>query len=274
MVGEPGWRQNYGITCLQTDWSPTDSPSTLASGQVHFLVIDFERSIHEDDLHMLNKREHLRASQHLNLEKRKLYLGGRIGLRKLICHYTGLANDDLQFSYGSRGKPMLVNACQQGQLNFNYTLSRHWGLFAFAWDTELGGDLEVFPRKMNYAALYKRKMTAKEQSAFDRLPETLRNEAALHCWTRKEAYGKLLGVGIRYFLGAVGLFEDLSSPFWQTSPKGLFAQKQPDFGDNTNRKNLLGVQVALPFAGAASVMYSSESPNPDAISFKSFIYQP
>ena len=272
MVGDLDWRREYGVTCLETDWNTTHSPAKLEAGEIHLLVVDFDKSIHKNDMDMLTEREHVRASQYLDIEKRKLYLGGRIGLRKLICHYSDLNNADLNFSYGSRGKPLLVNECEQGHLNFNYTLSRHWGLFAFGWNLELGVDLEVFPREMNYKALYKRKMTSKEQLEFDRLPEEHKNEAALHCWTRKEAYGKLLGVGIRYFLGDVGLFEDMSSPYWQTSRKGLFAQKLTDFGDNTNRKNLLGVQVALPFAGAASVMYFSDNPVSNAISFKSFIY--
>ena len=273
MAGDPRWRREYGVTCLQTDWNPAHSPEELGAGEIHFLVVDFDKSVHQADMEMLTEREHIRASQYLDSDKRQLYLGGRIGLRKLICHYTGLANESLKFHYGSRGKPVLANGCDQGDLKFNYTLSRHWGLYAFSWNIELGVDLEVFPRSMNFEALYKRKMTVSEQNEFDRLPDDFKNEAALHCWTRKEAYGKLLGVGIRYFLGAVGLFEDLSSPYWQTRPQGLFAQKQSDFGDNTGAKNLLGVQITLPFPGAASVMYSSDSLNPDAISFKSFIYQ-
>ena len=72
----------------------------------------------------------------------------------------------------------------------------------------------------------------------------------LACWTRKEAYGKLLGVGIRYNMHQVTLFTDLQCDSWCTGVSGLFDDEEPaDAGE------VCGVQLQLPVPGAAALMY-------------------
>ena len=77
----------------------------------------------------------------------------------------------------------------------------------------------------------------------------------LCCWTRKEAFGKTLGVGIRYNLGAVTLFYDLGNSRFQTPVHGLFGNTDTD-GMPTQ---LEGIQLTLPFPAVASLMYPADA---------------
>src|SRR5438094_222037 len=64
----------------------------------------------------------------------------RGALRVLLGRYLNTAPRDLQFSYGSNGKPTLApSAC----LQFNASHSGDLALFAFTTDCEIGIDVEA-----------------------------------------------------------------------------------------------------------------------------------
>ena len=71
----------------------------------------------------------------------------------------------------------------------------------------------------------------------------------LACWTRKEAYGKLLGAGIRYHLNQAELCVDLGAPLWSAAVTGLFKPSAADCPAAA-----CGAQLRLPVAGAAALM--------------------
>ncbi len=195
--------------------------------------------------------DRIRAARIVNHEKRKLYLGGRAGLRILLSRYTGLNYKALQFGYGHRGKPLLLNDLDGATIDFNYTLSKNKVLYAFSLDRQLGVDMEVLPRSINANLMAERKLTSAELDSWRGLPSTLSNDSMLCCWTRKEAYGKTIGVGIRFNLAQVNLFDRLDCNYWQTGLTGLFK--------HTDREGmpafLEGVQLGLPFDAVASLMY-------------------
>ena len=141
---------------------------------------------------ILTQAEHQRGQRMLNHVQRKHYLGGRIGLRILLSAYARIAHSALRFGYGSRGKPRLLNTIADGELAFNYTLSGGHALYAFAWNRQLGVDLEVFPRTIASARLAKRILSKAEQATWNTIGKQQRDHAMLACWTRKEAYGKVL----------------------------------------------------------------------------------
>ena len=209
---------------------------------------------------LLTTAENTRARKIIDNLHRQHYLGGRAGLRILLSAYTGIANADLEFGYGSRGKPSLLNTVAVGRLAFNYTLSSGYALYAFAWNRQLGVDIEVFPRSIAVNRLAKRILTKSEQTAWNTVHKQQQNQAMLACWTRKEAYGKLLGVGIRYTMNQVDLCTDLQRVRWLTEVAGLFdqqvgGQKQPT---KQYSEPLRGVQLGLPVAGVASLMYAED----------------
>lgn len=207
----------------------------------------------------LTVADHVRAQRIIDNARRKHYLGGRAGLRILLSAYTHIAHADLEFGYGSRGKPSLLNPLADGKLAFNYTLSGGYALYAFARNREVGVDLEVFPRTIATRRLAKRILTQGEQTAWNAIDKPQQNHAMLACWTRKEAYGKVLGVGIRYTMNQVNLFTDLQCARWRTEVSGLFDQQAARSTLSSklpSKPQLHGVQLELPIAGVASLMYA------------------
>ncbi len=235
------WRQRD-----QVDFDLTKLKDT-----VHLWVYDLEQL----DLVALSSRatksELARAERIRDSGKRQLYLGGRVGLRYLLCRYSGLDDASLKIGYGDRGKPRLENTTASGEICFNYTLSKDKVLYSVTLDRQLGVDLETFPRRVSAERMSKSKLATAEQHAWAQLPEREKQNAMLSCWTRKEAYGKVTGVGIRYYLNQAVLFTALQQPWFQTTRVGMF-----ETSNQANIPNLFeGVQIALPFNGVASLMY-------------------
>ena len=256
------------IATAELDWQKRElpvadiNPPSLGPAQIHLwcvALLDDTENATKDALgdsppycELLNQAERARASRIQTPIARAIYLRGRICLRILLRGYTGLANPELAFRVGVRGKPELANTLPQGELQFNYSLSDKWALYAVGWNRELGVDLETLPRPINAENLAKRKLTAAERRTWAAFPPAFREQAMLACWTRKEAYGKALGVGIRYFLNRVPLFLDPDAATWRVAAQGLFAPLPAP-------KMLHGVQLPLPFAGVAALMYGGEA---------------
>lgn len=244
----------------QLNWTASPPGLELHSNQIQLWFADLNQFLSSEMekkfLNILTSAEKNRAEKIINTNHRKLYLGGRIGLKFLLSGLTGIENQNLSFGYGSRGKPEILNPLSQGKLEFNYTLSKNYGLYAFSWDCSVGVDLEIFPRTINAELLAKRKLAPSEQNTLQQIPKIQRNDAMLACWTRKEAYGKVLGVGIRYMVNEVALFTDLNADSWCVEPIGLFEKEDAQSPGLYEFGLLGGVQVSLPAQGSASLMYS------------------
>jgi len=245
------------VTELALDWQQMEQINfdpTQLKDTVHLWVLDLEQLDIKALSNSATKTELARAARIRDLEKRQLYLGGRVGLRYLLCRYSGLDDANLKIGYGDRGKPRLENTLAAGEISFNYTLSKDKVLYSITMDRQLGVDLETFPRRVNAVLMSKSKLATAEREAWEQLPKCEKQNAMLSCWTRKEAYGKVTGVGIRYYLNQAVLFTALQQPWFQTTRVGMFENS-----DQTNMSNLFeGVQIALPFNGVASLMYERQ----------------
>lgn len=236
LVFDPGWRRQR--------------PAPLRPGAIHLWAVDFgDFGGGGEILDCLDESELARARRIKQPAQRALYLGGRAGMRRLLSAYSGLANADLRFGSGARGKPRLINALPGGELCFNYSLSGGRALYAIAWNRALGVDLETLPRESNTAGLARRVLSAAELRAWRGLPAADRDAAMLAIWTRKEAYGKALGVGIRYAMNRAEVFVDGDAARWRCAVAGLFP------GTVAEAQALHGVQLATPFAGVAALAY-------------------
>ena len=251
MPGEAVLADHVGMMPLAWNaHNPAQTPPILESGAIHLWTVDLTRYGRELARHLIQS-DRDRGSRLLDDNKRQLYLGGRAGMRLLLSVYTGIAFDAIRFGYGPRGKPVLANDESPIRPLFNYTLSRDKVLYALSLDHELGVDMEVLPRPTAAEQLAARKLTDSEQRAWRGIPASLQNNAMLCCWTRKEAYGKALGVGIRYNLGQVSLFNDPAGSCFRTPVHGLFE----DTASDGLPAQLEGRQLELPFAAVAALMY-------------------
>lgn len=241
------------VEALQLHWPAfAGAHPELPTNGVHLWAAALQTMHIAHNRAALSEGERARARRLRNPARCAQYIAGRVGLRKLLGGYCGCAPGELRFEYGARGKPMLANVAAGESLGFNYSLSGGYALYAFARGREVGVDLEVLPRAINATRMARRKLGDAERESWRALPAALRDEAMLACWTRKEAYGKALGVGIRYHLNRAPVCAELQRAVWQCKVGGLFE------GESSARV-LHGVQVGLPFAGVAALVYDGEA---------------
>ncbi len=244
------------------EWGGANHVPALEPDHIHLWMMTPEamRMMFEQPRYrlMLSERERRRAARIADPVKQRLYVAGRAGSRVLLERYTGVGNTELEFVSGPRGKPELRHSAGYGDLKFNYTVSADHALYGFARNRNLGVDLEMFPRSVAVGQFARRILTPRETWSWGDVPADQANDAMLCCWTRKEAYGKLLGVGIRYAMNQVTLFSHLDRDHWHTGVAGLFEGGSPVAGGR-----LCGIQVGLPVAGAAALMFDDAATEPE-----------
>lgn len=106
--------------------------------------------------------------------------------------------------FGRYGKPALKK--QNNSLHFNFSDTCGYGLFAFSLGAEVGVDLESAARRGRFQQIIDRRFSPEEQAIIDGQDA----EQFLACWTRKEAYGKAMGVGLNYPLDEHVLCDSLA----------------------------------------------------------------
>lgn len=187
-----------------------DSPQ-LEKGQVHlwWLPLDIDDSLLDrfrsffSEKQLLSKKQCEKLERLPSQQKQHRYIAGRAYLYQFLEHYLPPdASKTLQF--GEQGKPSLKD--QSLGLNFNFTDTCGYGLFAFSIDGEVGIDVENINRQGNFEQIAKRRFAIEEQQQLDLITEKQDKHDAvqflaeqfLRCWTRKEAYGKAIGCGLHY----------------------------------------------------------------------------
>lgn len=154
----------------------------------------------------LNGAERARAARFVFDKHRRRWAAGRGLLRELLGRYLDATPSSFVFDFGPLGKPYLRRSEGRPRLQFNYSDADGMALFGFALDGELGVDLESLAREVKYREIARRHFHAAEIALLERQDDTRAHAGFLACWTRKEAFGKARGVGIRYPLDGVALY--------------------------------------------------------------------
>jgi len=181
-------------------WRGVREAPSLAPGEVHLWWQDLRRPA-LDPTHLrelLNERERRRVQRFRVERPKQEFIAARGLLKVLLCGYLGRPPGELAFRYGPLGKPGLPAVDGGDELCFNYTDSEGFALYAFAWNAELGVDLELLSRQVGYRRIIERRFAPAESAALLALPEAAQRRRFLACWTRKEGYGKALGLGIHF----------------------------------------------------------------------------
>ncbi len=146
---------------------------------------------------VLAPEEQARAQRFRFERDRNRYIAGRAILRQLLSRYTGVPPAEIQLGYGHRGKPFLP-ACPE--LEFNMSDAGELLAYAFRLQMPVGIDIEVSRPQLDSTALAQRYFHPLEVRALlEEAPES-RHAAFLRCWTRKEAFVKAIGEGLRFGL--------------------------------------------------------------------------
>lgn len=182
----------------------TDPPETaeLREGEVHLwrAELNAPQAWTDQAYETLASDEKERAERFIREEHGQRFTVARGTLRILLGIYTGRAPAQIAFVYGKDEKPAL--APSTGDVEFNVSHSGDLALLAFSRDHIVGVDLESYREKLEIEKIARRYFSPAETQTLVDLPAHKQEEAFYRCWTRKEAYIKAKGDGMRIRLDA------------------------------------------------------------------------
>jgi len=180
-----------------SDWPEVATAPTLFDTDVHvwraFLNVGWK--VQRDLEATLSDAERLRASRFVRQDDRARFVSRRGILRLILAKYVGLSASQLTFASKMDGKPHLEAALSG--LTFNVSHSEDAALYAVAQNREIGIDIEVIRAAEWHDDIVERLFSSSERAELAAAPPNRRSEAFLNAWTRKEAYLKALGSGLR-----------------------------------------------------------------------------
>ena len=146
---------------------------------------------------LLSDDELSRANRfHFEID-RKHFIVARGYLRMLISRYQEIPPAEIQFSYTTYGKPLLVTTNPQVQpFHFNLAHSGGLAVYAFTRIGEVGVDVERIRPDFAADEIAERFFSPDECACLKKLSKELRHQAFFDCWTRKEAIIKAVGTGL------------------------------------------------------------------------------
>jgi 4'-phosphopantetheinyl transferase len=224
-------------------WSEPSESLSLATGDVHVWRVELNQPepLLEKFRETLEEQELDRASRFHFEKHRRHFTAGRGVLRQLLSQYLGTKPEQLRLSYGAYGKPALNGEHKDSRLRFNMSHSHEVALFAFAEDRELGVDVEHVRTDFASEEVARRFFSRREVETFNALPRHDQVAAFFKCWTRKEAFIKVIGKGLSQPLDKFDV--TLGQPaalLWVS-------------GDDASRWSLYDLEVGGDYAGALAV---------------------
>lgn len=175
---------------------------------LHFAFTgDFRELLRYEDC--LDEQDWTDFSRQRNRDLRRRAIAARLLLRRSLSDLFGdrVPPSQWRFVRTSYGKLVLADNGQP-QVHFSITHTRGVSAIAVSKFTPVGIDIEAFDSEVDNDAL-SAGLSRREQATVDRLAPRLRSQALLKFWTLKEAYTKLVGVGLSGHLPA---YEFLSEP--------------------------------------------------------------
>ncbi|WP_265266622.1 4'-phosphopantetheinyl transferase family protein [Spirulina subsalsa] len=142
---------------------------------------------------LLSPDEQARAARYAFESDRQGFQISRGCLRLLLAHYLATSPQRLQFSYTPNGKPSLTDF----SLSFNLSHSHQLALYSITPRYPIGVDLEHLRPIANVLQLAQRFFTPREAAQIATLNSSGQEIAFFQAWTRKEAYLKATGEGIK-----------------------------------------------------------------------------
>ncbi len=182
------------------DWLSPQSHPELSPQSVHVWRASLQVESEQLDRFAitLSEDERARAQRFLLERDRNSFIAARGILRDLLARYSGRGPGDTEFVYGAQGKPALSDGGTANPVRFNLSHSHGLALIAVAREREIGVDVEKIRPDRAGDEIASRYFSAEEVEELRALPTEQRAEGFFLCWTRKEAYVKALGEGLRF----------------------------------------------------------------------------
>jgi 4'-phosphopantetheinyl transferase len=143
---------------------------------------------------LLSSDELMRAAAFRFEHLRHSYTFAHGVLRLVLGRYANLNPAELRFAIGERGKPRLISA---EDVEFNLSHSDDVALLGVTTGCEIGVDVEKIRAVEDMENLTHTYFCRAESEELKSVAFEQRREAFFRCWTRKEAYLKAIGDGLR-----------------------------------------------------------------------------
>jgi 4'-phosphopantetheinyl transferase len=150
----------------------------------------FENILADDEINRAN-RFHFRKDRERFVARRGL-------LRMILSSYLGMPANEIIFTYGCHGKPGLRQRDGRRTIEFNLAHSGGMAIYAITRDRRVGVDIEVIKHEFPLEIVAEHFFSILEVAALRSLPQSMQRKAFFRCWTRKEAFVKALGDGLRF----------------------------------------------------------------------------
>ena len=187
------------------DWKEAPSRGIVRIGEAHLWLVEFsfvrEHLVYLESL--LSSDEAQRAGRFLFPADRERFILSRGALREILSRYLGQAPPAIQFVYQQQGKPALAGEADRQRLSFNASHAESLALIALSDGRAVGVDVECIREDRMNIAIARRFFSPGEVEKLLSLPESRQAEAFFNGWTRKEAFLKACGEGLRMPLGAI-----------------------------------------------------------------------
>lgn len=190
--------RGVGYDRFDSFWGAPRFPTKLSDNDVHVWWLKLEQA----DLcavrfaSILTEKERTRAASLFFERDRNRFILCRGVLRTVLGSYLNTEPDRLEFSYGSYGKPYLAGAFSEESVQFSLAHSHELALYVFTRGRKVGIDLERIRNIPDVDQVAARFLSRRENAMFRTLPRGQRLKAFFGFWTRKEAYGKAIGIGL------------------------------------------------------------------------------
>jgi 4'-phosphopantetheinyl transferase len=125
---------------------------------------------------------------------RRRFIVTRAALRHLLGAVLDLPPSEVTLAFGPHGKPYLPDV---PWLHFNVSHSHEEALCAMTTQGAVGVDIEHIRPLADAAAIARTKFAPEEYAVWASLPADRQSGAFFACWSRKEAFIKATGEGLR-----------------------------------------------------------------------------
>jgi len=187
------------VSAIPPAWQQPPRHLVLLHHEVHVWAVplDLPSSATSELLGALSPEERARASRFHALRDRERYIIAHGALRDILSRYMNLAPAHVRLCVAPSGKPALAPAASGQRLEFNLSHSHELALIAVGSGRQLGVDVECIRPEAPGETIVERFFAPAEATALRALPSEARLAAFFAGWTRKEAYSKARGEGLR-----------------------------------------------------------------------------
>jgi 4'-phosphopantetheinyl transferase len=159
--------------------------------------LDVDEAERVDLARLLSAEEQARAARFHSEEHSRRFVVAHARLRQQLSVLLEADPACVTLAQGEHGKPCLAGVHGAAGLEFNLSHSGSLGLLGWARGRAIGVDIELWRVVSDEAALARRFFSHSENAAYAMLAPHQRTPAFFDCWTRKEAYVKATGQGLR-----------------------------------------------------------------------------